>query len=390
MLRVTSSVDDLLSKYQYTKKYMKKLPILYSLIGTIIGASFFSLPFVFNNQNFLLSCILFLLISIVSLYTNYLYSKIIVDTHSQHQLPGYSAIYLGQKYKDIVSIMLLLGSLGSNLAYIIIIISFVKVLLPNLLNVEEIVAILFVTIFGLSTLNTKLFNSLEKYLTSLLILLLFFLSYILLTKTTNYSTLEVLINNKISFSSIPLLLGITLAANTGFSILPDMKNALIKSNLKQTIIINSAIPIILYLGFIIAVLVNSNIVSENALSGLLINKPIIILAAMVGLLAVTTSYQSLSVTSIETLMQDFNLSKKLSFFIVIIIPLILFIVGVNQLVLVIGTVGGLFTAFSHLIVYLIYKVKYKSNIIIELFSYILILMIGYEIFLLTFRVFKVF
>ena len=365
---------------------MKKLPILYPLIGTIIGASFFTLPYVFNNQNFLVASTFFFLISLLSMYTNYIYSKIIINTHAQHQLPGYSEIYLGRKYKTLVSIMTLLGGLGSNLAYIIIIISFINTIVPTNFS-KEVIAVVFVAIFGISILSIKLFNGSEKYLTSLLVMFLVFLAVALLWKTTNYSYILFLGNTKTSFYSLPLLLAVTLAANTGFEILPELKNTLTKNNIKQTIILNSAIPIILYFGFIIAVLLSSQIVSENALSGLAINKPIAILGAVVGLLAVTTSYQSLSLVSIGTLVKDFNFSRNISFFIVIILPLILFMLGVNQLVLVVGTVGGLFTAFSHLIVHLIYKVKYGHSFIFEAFSYILFLMIVVELLRLATRLF---
>jgi|GEM_PF-6586343 len=363
---------------------MKKLPILYPLIGTIIGASFFTLPFVFDKQNFIIASALFFLISIISMYTNYIYSKIILNTHGQHQLPGYSEIYLGKKYKNIVSAMTLLGGLGSNLAYIIIIISFINSVIPNLFT-DSTIAIFFVAIFGISTLSLKVFNGSEKYLTSCLILLLIALTLILLNKTTNYYNIISLIDYKITLKTIPLLLGITLASNTGFGILPELKEKLANSKLKLTTIVNSLIPIVLYYGFIIAVLLHSDKVSENSLSGLMIGKPLIMLGAIIGFLAVTTSYQSLSLVSIDTLIKDFNLSRKFSVIIIIIIPLLLFLGGVNQLVLVVGTVGGLFTAFSHLIIHLIYKVKFGHGFVFELFSYVLFFMIFIEIIRLVIR-----
>lgn len=363
---------------------MRKVPILYSLIGTIIGASFFTLPYVFDKQNLILASSLFLLISLLSMYTNYIYSKIIINTHSQHQLPGYTEIYLGRKYKTLVSVMTLLGALGSNLAYIIIIISFVNTIFQNQFN-EKLIALIFVILFGLPIFSRNLFNKSERYLTSLLIILLLSLTAILLWQTNNYSSLIILTSNKIQPFTIPLLLGVTLAANTGFGILPELKKTLSTSNLKLTTIINSLIPIILYIGFIIAVLLNSHTVSENGLSGLVLSNPLIVLGALVGILAVTTSYQSLSVVSIDTLVEDFNCSRLISILIVIFIPLALFAVGVNQLVLVIGTVGGLFTAFSHLIIHLIYKIKFGHTFIFELFSYILAIMIIIEIIRLVFK-----
>jgi len=366
---------------------MKRLPILYPLLGTIIGSSFFTLPFIFKDQALILSISLFLLISLLSTYSNYIYSKIILNTHGKHQLPGYTEIYLGHNFKPIASLIILLGGLGSNLAYIIIISSFFKILFPTLLISDTVFAIFFVLIFGTITYSGSMFRKLEKYFTTLLICLLAFISIYLIFNSNTLTTLINLTNINVHMDKILLLLGIALASNTGFSILPELKQTLKNSDLKKTIALNSFAPVILYFLFIIGVISSSNIVSENSLSGLVAPELIILITVIIGILAITTSYESISVVSIETLKNDFHFPHFFSFLLVVLFPLIFFLSGIKQLVLVTAVVGGLFTALSHIIVQLIYRKTFNHSKLLEFFEAILIYMVISEIIFILYSLF---
>jgi len=369
---------------------MNRLPILYSFIGTIIGASFFALPFIISHQNLYISIFIFFLVFLIVSYTNYIYTEIITKTQSTHQLPGYAEIYLGKNSKVLITIMSFLGGIGGNLAYIIISISFIKILLPNInSNMLAIIIILFI---GISTSNGAIFKRSEKILTITLAGLLLFLSFYLIFSSDFNYTINLLINNKINYYYIFPMLGITLSANAGAGILPELKKELKNTNRLLTIFSNALIPLLLYVLFISGVLGNNEIVSKDSLTGLtnILPQALVYITVIVGLLAILTSFESNIVVNIDTLRQDFNFRKITATTIVILIPTILFITGLTDLLLVLSIVGGVFTAFTHLIIHLIGDKILKINIWSKISMLILCLMILGEMINVLLRFFDIF
>ena len=65
------------------------------LIGTIVGAGTFGLPFVFAKAGFTAGILYLLALTAVVLAIHLVYGEIILRTNGSHRLVGYAAKYLG-------------------------------------------------------------------------------------------------------------------------------------------------------------------------------------------------------------------------------------------------------------------------------------------------------
>ena len=83
------------------------------LIGTIVGAGMFGIPYVVAQSGFLIGVIFLLLLTGVSLLIHLIYGEIVCRTKKKHRLVGYAEHYLGKCRKKIITISVLTGFYGS-------------------------------------------------------------------------------------------------------------------------------------------------------------------------------------------------------------------------------------------------------------------------------------
>jgi len=107
---------------------------LASLIGTIIGAGVFGIPYVMAKSGIVFCLFYFLVLGAVALVLHLFFGEIILRTKQKHRLIGYTEKYLGKKAKLLVSFSIIFGTIGSLLAYIILNNNFLEIILPSSLN----------------------------------------------------------------------------------------------------------------------------------------------------------------------------------------------------------------------------------------------------------------
>ena len=67
-----------------------------ALVGTVIGAGIFGIPYVVAKIGFLPGIFYLLTLGTLVLFLNLLYGEVILRTPGDHQLTGYAEIYLGK------------------------------------------------------------------------------------------------------------------------------------------------------------------------------------------------------------------------------------------------------------------------------------------------------
>src|SRR3989338_8075254 len=118
---------------------------LSTLVGTIVGAGIFGIPFAILKSGivpglfylFLLGCIICLL--------HLFFGEICLRTSGKHRLVGYAGIYLGKTGKAVATLTLLFVLIGSLLAYLILVGEFSEIVFGGLIPLSS---VLFTVLFS--------------------------------------------------------------------------------------------------------------------------------------------------------------------------------------------------------------------------------------------------
>lgn len=310
-----------------------------SLIGTTIGAGMFAIPYVVSKFGFWSGIVYLLALGILNLILNLIYGEIILRTFGDHQLSGYGQLYLGKRGKAIATIALFFSLYGALLAYLVKTGEFLA-LISSVQNSFFWTIVFFLLsslaiFFGLRAVST-----LENFITVAL------LGLTLLMVGLGFGKINVLNLSRVNFSYFFLPLGVILFAYSGSSVIPEMEEILRREphKLKKSIIIGSAVPILIYLLFTVAVVgVCGNLTSDDAISGLSLFFPpwMVILGALLAILAMASSYLTIGYVLKEVWFRDIAIDKTLSFILACSPPLILFILGAKNFIDILQFTGAI-------------------------------------------------
>ncbi|NCP16964.1 hypothetical protein GW853_00280 [Candidatus Kuenenbacteria bacterium] len=90
-----------------------------TLIGTIIGAGIFGIPYVFNQSGFWTGTLALMVVGLAMILMKFMYGEIALRTPGIHQIAGYTGIYLGKIAKRVISLILIFSFYGALLVYFI-------------------------------------------------------------------------------------------------------------------------------------------------------------------------------------------------------------------------------------------------------------------------------
>jgi len=225
-------------------------------MGTIIGAGIFGIPYVVARSGIVPSFFCFFLLGGVSFLIHLFLGEITLRTEQKHRLAGYAKRYLGGWGSSLVAFSVVLGTILSLVAYIILGGRFLKIFfsfcLPSF-NITDFRLSLIFALFLLPFLfkGIKMIAKTELISNAIfgLIIVLVFLFSLPNFDFNNFSLLN--------SSDIFLPYGVILFALTGWSAVPEMteilKSSEDKKKLKKAIIFSIIAAICIYLIFILAV-----------------------------------------------------------------------------------------------------------------------------------------
>lgn len=340
------------------KKFLLALAVL---IGMIVGAGIFGIPFVISKSGIIPGLFYFLILGGAILLLHLFFGEVVLRTKEKHRLIGYSQKYLGNWGKILITISTIIGITGTLLAYIIIGGEFLKIIFSPFLNLSSFHfslifwAILIYFIFK----GIKLIAPAEIF-TNLAFFIIIFVVFCFLLPKFNIQNFS-LINSKYIF----LPYGVIMFSLMGFVAIPEIADVLKTSEerkyFKKIIITASAIAIILYLLFSLGVVgVSGKDTSSEALSGLspFLSRKIIILGALFGAITIADSFLIICLYFKNSLIYDYHFPKILASFSSVGLPLILFLIGFRGFIETIGFVGTILGVIEGIVILLIFtKVK---------------------------------
>ena len=356
----------------------KKIYSISILVGSIIGAGIFALPYIATKSGTIVMAFYLLILSLFALIIHLMVAEIALKSPDHKRLPGFAKLYLGNVGEKIALFSNIFGIIGATLAYLILGGEFLSIVL----GLDILSSTLIYFFFGVITIifGIKIISKIEFYG-----VILFFVSLLLIFfKSIDFidlSNLNILTNPEFLF----LPYGPVLFSLWGISIVPEVEELLgkEKQNLKKIIASAFLICFIIYSFFIILVLsICGTNVGEASLDSLrlVLGDKIGFLAIIFGILTTFTSFITLGLTLQKILWFDLGLKKNTSTIITCATPLILFLLGVNNFIHVISLVGGLLFGIDGILILLIYaKIKKEKQFLV--YPFIILFLLGgiYEI-----------
>ncbi len=330
-----------------------------TLVGTIVGAGILGIPYVVAKVGILYGFILIVGLGLAFLLLNLFAGEVVLRTKKQHQLTGYAGKYLGPWGKRLMFITLLISIYGALTAYLIgegaTLYAIFQVGSPLLYTL-----LFFVVTFAIVYKGIKATGRAELILISLLVLVVGIIGLL----SFNYINTENFFTFNLANIFIPY--GVVLFAFMGLPAVPELQEELGKEKrkLKKAIVIGSIIPIVLYLFFTFIVmgvvgLGDFEVLEPNqriatvALS--MYAHPILgTFANILAVLAMFTSFLTLSIALIEIYEYDYGLSKPLAFGLTFAVPLLVTLLNISTFIAVLAITGAVAGGMESILMILTY------------------------------------
>lgn len=323
----------------------------FMITGMTIGAGILGIPYVVAQVGLGAGLAYILVLGLTMLYLNLVIGEIAVRTKEELQLPGFAGKYLGRWAKGLMSVIIILSGYGALLAYVV----GEGQILTALLGGN---AIFWSVVFwsvgsvlvwrGLHTVKTV-----EKILSLAVMVIIVGLSLYLLPqiKTANlfYQNWASLF---LPYGVILFALHATPAVVEAHALLPGSQR-----HFRRAVILGTLIPVALYLLFALAVVGVSGLGTTAVATiglGEKFGSGILFCANLFALFSMGTGFFGFGVALKQTFMWDYKLSQWAAEFLVISVPLVLFLWGLRNFIEILDIVGGLFIGIEAILMILIF------------------------------------
>ena len=332
-----------------------------TLVGTIIGAGIFGLPYAASRAGFFTQLFYLGIFVVVFMVVHLMFGEIILRTTERHRLAGYVGMYFGEAAKKFIELITVAGVLGGMLAYLLVGGLFLKTLTGGMFGaLEQYYIILW------ALLSFVLFSGLKMVERTEAIMLFFIVAIIALLFVVSIPRVD---TGNFFFSSPENFFfpyGITMFALSGAAAIPLVRDVLKKEErtMKKTIIWGTLIPALLYALFIFSVVgVTGEKTSEDALTGLngALGMPAVFIGALFGLLVIATSYIVFGLYLKDTLWYDFNVHRKAALWFVLAAPLALVLFQSVGFIEIISFLGAVFGGTEAIFIILVFKKARKHG-----------------------------
>ncbi|HUS48872.1 MAG TPA: aromatic amino acid transport family protein [Candidatus Paceibacterota bacterium] len=355
---------------------MKKLAVpeaIAVLIGTIIGAGVFTLPYVAVHSGLATTFIWLIIVSLIITYLHLGFGEIVLRTKQDFRLPGYVGHYLNSSAKKFILLITFFTFSFSLLIYLLLGSQFLKVILNSVWTnfyfpQGFLVILLWLLLSSVVLSKNKRLSKINFYL-SFALLFLFFI--IVIFALPRFEGGNINLFNFTNYWGWLIPYGVLFFALNGMVAVPEAIKVLKarggkKEKSKKVIIIGTLIPAFCYLAFILAVVgASGSFTTLEAIEGLkgVLGNSIILLGAMLGFLAVSTSYLIFASYIKNSFINDFKWSRFISYFLVIVGPLLLYCLHLENLVKLISFMGGMLGGLEGVMLVLVLrKAKQQGEI----------------------------
>lgn len=310
-------------------------------IGTIIGAGIFGLPYAIAHAGLPLGIFYLGFLSLVCLLVNLAYAEVILRTPGDHQLTGYSRLYLGRAGTVLATMALMAGSYGALLAYTAQMGRFVSLLVATSNTDLEFSLAIFALAAMAGFFGLRRVSQLESLMVPGIIAVVVL---VVLMGLHQFS----LSNLNMGFDSFTTALapyGVIFFALSGAAVIPEVEEALRDRHqlMGKAVVWGTLLPALIYFVFMVVIVgISGSNTSTDAISGLqpFLPVPVVKIGALLGVLAMFSSFLTLGFVLQEMFYRDFNLSHFLSWLSSFAPPLCLFLFGARSFIRILEVSGS--------------------------------------------------
>ncbi|PJC65396.1 MAG: hypothetical protein CO020_00880 [Candidatus Colwellbacteria bacterium CG_4_9_14_0_2_um_filter_50_12] len=342
---------------KFSKRYKELILPAGLLSALIIGAGMFALPYVFREAGFLAGFLYLAVFAAVFSTVHLMYSEIIAGTPGRHRFVGYAEIYLGRAGKWLSVVAVLSGLLLTLTIYLILSVSFIKLVSPALPPVVGALLFWFMGSVVVAMSLSRVANF--EFAVAAAMVVIVVVLFVLGLAKTDFRSLLLLAKPVRGFTSLLLPYGVVLFALAGRAAISSVrdyfdKNNLDISKLKPAIILGTVIPAVVYAIFVLAITwLSPGGVSMDAVSGIGLIAPWVLgLIGALGIFIIWTSYFFLGLEARDILRYDFKFPSAAALMVVVFLPLALYFYNSHNFIWFVSIVGGVFLALESILVVL--------------------------------------
>ncbi len=323
---------------------------IFMITGMTIGAGILGIPYVVAQVGLKIGILYILVLGMVMLFLNLILGEIALRTNESLQISGLAGKYLGKWAKYLMGVIIIFGSYGALLAYIIGEGQSLSALFGGSPTAWSVV------FWGLASLavwrGLQTIKIVEKVLSIIVISIICGLSLYLLKdfQMANWVYSDV--------SKIFLPYGVILFALNGTPAIIEAHALLPHSqrHFGKAVIIGSLIPVVLYILFALAVAGATGLgTTEVATIGLgaKFGSGVLVLGNIFAVLAMAGGFIGSGIALKQSFVWDSKVNKILAEFLVISVPILLFIAGLRQFIFILSVSGGVFIGIEAMVLVIV-------------------------------------
>ena len=324
---------------------------VFIITGMTIGAGILAIPYAVSQVGLFIGVLMILGLGSFTLFLNYMIGEIAINTREPLQLVGFTGKYLGKTAKHFLMLILLTSSFGSLLVYIV----GEGIALSAMFGGSSFLWSIFFWSVGSFIIwgGLRRIKTIDKLFGSIVMAIILGLAILALPRFQ--------IEQMFFFDAGKLFLpfGVILFALNGTAAIAEA-HALLPNrarDFRKALIIGTLIPIFLYALFAISVVgFTGQATTEIATVGLgrAFGPVVSFIANLFAALAMCTGFIGLGTALRETLVWDNKLPDAAALFLVVSVPLALFLFGLRNFIGIIDVLGSVVIASETILMAMIY------------------------------------
>ncbi len=341
----------------------KSLRAVGTFVGSIVGAGILGLPYVFAQSGPEIGAAWLLVLGAVMLGIFLMYAEVVLKTPGHHRIGGYVEAHLGRRWGLFATVVFAGAVMGAMTAYVILGSGFLYGLLHPWIGGSRILYALAMTAVAAAATwrGTRFTSRMEGVVVGIL---LFLFGFVILA-----SLPYVAWQNLAAARADGLLLpyGVILFALSGLGVVPEISVVLgaRRRRLPHAITVGLFTVVMLYLLFSLSVVgVTGSATTPEAFDGLtaVLGGSFGAVSFLLGSLIVLSVFSMSSLQLRHSLQYDVRVPRTIAWVLASFPPVILYLLGVNMFISLIGFVGSVFAGLVGIIIILTYERMRRSPV----------------------------
>lgn len=333
------------------KRHLSMWHAVAFVVSGTIGAGVLGLPYAVSKVGMKIGVLYIIILGMLTIVLNVMLGEIVTRSKSEYQMAGLARTYIGKSAGYIMTVITYLMWVGTMLIYII----GEGVTLSALFGGDPLMwsFIFFVVVGLLVIIGLSMIKIVDFFLSIGVLIVVLVIAFL----SIPHIDIAHAVYTDMTYVLLPY--GVVLFAFSGISSIPEAHTLLRhKDNaFKKAIILAGIINIVVYVVFAYVVVgVTGSATTEVATVGLgdVVGPYMLIFGNLFALFAMATSFLMTALAFRDSLRWDYKVSRGFATSIVLVLPMIIFLLGLRSFIVTIDIVGGVLVSSLMIMSVLIY------------------------------------